>query len=335
VLNFAFFITAQEAEKTQLMSVYTSVSQPELEEFLQNYDLGDLVSFQGITAGIENTNYFVDTTQDQYVLTLFEILKTDELPFYLELMAFLNEHNVPSAHPIADKTLNYVHELNGKPATLMQRLQGHSILEPDVHHCGAIGLALAKLHVAGDTFTFHQGNFRGAEWRNKTGHRLLQILDADDAEILNCELVIQEKQNYQILPQGVIHADLFRDNVLFYDDQLSGMLDFYNACNDSLLYDVAITVNDWCVDLDGVLDFERAQSLCKAYSSIRLLTAAENEAWPMMLRLAALRFWLSRLWDSHFPKAGEMTFQKNPNEFKQILLARINESGNIGDLWNL
>ena len=317
------------------MSVYTSVSRTELEDFLRNYNVGDLKKHQGITAGIENTNYFVDTTTGQYVLTLFEILKTDELPFYLELMAFLNEHKVPSAHPIADMTQNYVHELSDKPATLMQRLLGESELNPDTNHCEAIGLALAKLHVVGTSFPLHQKNFRGAQWRSYTGKQLLPLLSEDDAEILRGELAVQDEQNYQNLPQGVIHADLFRDNVLFVNNELSGVLDFYNACNDSLLYDVAIAVNDWCIGLDGVLDFERAQSLCHAYSSIRSVTADEKEAWPMLLRLAALRFWLSRLWDSHFPKAGEMTFQKDPNEFKEILLARIQESVDLDDLWGM
>ena len=228
------------------MSVYTSVSQSELEDFLQSYDLGGVVNFQGITAGIENTNYFVDTEKGQFVLTLFEILETDELPFYLELMAFLSEHDVPSAHPIADKAHNYVHELNDKPATLMQRLQGQSVLEPDVKHCEAIGSSLAKLHLAGNDFSLHQENFRGLDWRKSSGQQLLPLLKEDDADILLRELMLQDEQNYLNLPQGVIHADLFRDNVLFVGDELSGMLDFYNACNDSLLYDVAIAVNDWC-----------------------------------------------------------------------------------------
>ena len=316
------------------MSVYTSVSQSELKTFLKNYELGELESFQGISAGIENTNYFVTTSQGQFVLTLFEILKTEELPFYLELMAFLNEHEVPSAHPIADKTQNYVHALNGKPATLMQRLPGRSVLEPGVEHCAAIGAALARLHVAGESFTLHQENFRGVEWRNNTGQQLLPLLSDDDAGMLQAELALHAEQDYQALPQGVIHADLFRDNVLFVDNELSGLLDFYNACNDSLLYDLAITLNDWCIRSGGELDFERAQSLCHAYNAIRSVTLHEKAAWPLILRLAALRFWLSRLWDSHFPKAGEMTFQKDPDEFKDILLARIRESVALGDLWS-
>lgn len=315
------------------MSVYTSISRSELEDFLQNYEIGELVDYQGITAGIENTNYFVDTTHRQYVLTLFEILKTDELPFYLELMAFLNEHDIPSAHPVADKTRNYVHELNGKPATIMQRLQGKSVLNPDVSHCESIGRALAKLHITGESFPLHQDNFRGDEWRIKTANRLLPLIDSVDSEILRNELVAQSLQNYHELPQGVIHADLFRDNVLFDANVLSGMLDFYNACNDCLLYDVAITVNDWCVQPDGVLDYARARGLCHAYQSERTLTTAERNAWPMLLRLAALRFWLSRLWDSQFPKPGEMTFLKNPDEFKQILLVRIAEAEHLGTLW--
>jgi len=315
------------------MSVYTSVSQSELEDFLQNYEVGELVEYQGITAGIENTNYFVDTTQGQYVLTLFEILKTDELPFYLELMAFLNEHDIPSAHPIADKAHNYVHELNGKPATLMQRLHGKSVLGPDTSHCESIGRALAKLHITGESFPFHQDNFRGEEWRIQTARHLLSLLDSDDSEILRNELVAQSQQSYHELPRGVIHADLFRDNVLFAGNELSGMLDFYNACDDCLLYDVAITANDWCVQPDGALDYARARGLCHAYQSVRTLTTAELDAWPMLLRLAALRFWLSRLWDTQFPKPGEMTFLKNPDEFKQILLARIAEADHLGMLW--
>ncbi len=316
------------------MSVYTSVSQTQLQNHLINYDLGELISYQGISAGIENTNFFVETTRGNYVLTLFEILKTEELPFYLGLMAFLNEHAIPSAHPIADKAGNYVHQLNGKPASFIQRLQGQSVLLPELSHCEAIGSALAKLHIAGQSYEEFQANFRGLDWMEIAGKKLLPLLDADDATSLQRELTSQGNQDYRQLPQGVIHADLFRDNVLFVDGQLSGMLDFYNACNDCLLYDVAITVNDWCVNRNGTLDFKRALRLCQAYQLVRPLTLDEKVAWPMLLRLAALRFWLSRLWDFKFPKPGEMTFQKNPDEFKQILLTRILESESLGDIWN-
>jgi homoserine kinase type II len=315
------------------MSVYTYVSQSELAEFLQNYESGELIKYEGITAGIENTNYFVDTTQGRYVLTLFETLKTDELPFYLQLMAFLNEHDIPSAHPVADKTHNYVRQLKGKPAALMQRLQGKSVLDPGVSHCEAIGEALAKLHVAGQSFQLKQENFRGANWRNQTARQLLPLLAPDDKDVLQNEVLVQNRQHYSDLPQGVIHADLFRDNALFVDAELSGVLDFYFACNDCLIYDVAISVNDWCVQPGGALDFARASGLCRAYQANRPLTAKERKAWPIVLRLAALRFWLSRLWDFQFPKAGEMTFQKDPDEFKQILRMRIAEAADLETLW--
>ena len=316
------------------MSVYTSISQLELESFLSNYKIGELLEYQGISEGIENTNYFVTTTKGNYVLTLFEMLKSEELPFYIELMAFLNEHDVPSAHPIADCSNRYLQTVLHKPAILMQRLHGKSVMAPQLAHCREVGLALAKLHVVGLNFAPRQDDFRGQEWRLETGEHLLRLLAADDAAVLKEELYVQALQHYEDLPQGVIHADLFRDNILFANDLLTGILDFYNACNDSLLYDVAITVNDWCVNQNGELDFARARALCCAYTSIRPITKNELTAWPLILRTAALRFWLSRLWDRHYPKPGEMTFQKDPDEFRQILLARISEAAALVDMWH-
>ena len=316
------------------MSVYTSVSQSDLVNLLLNYQNGELVEFKGISEGIENTNYFVTTTKGKYVLTIFEILKIEELPFYIELMAYLNEHGVPSAHPIADRSNQYLQILLNKPAILMQRLPGKSVLNPEPKNCQEIGWALARLHMTGIDFHLRQDNFRGQQWRINTGERLLNLLSERDAKVLQEELQVQKSQHYEELPQGVVHADLFRDNVLFDDNVLTGILDFYNACNDSLLYDIAITVNDWCVNPDGSLDFSRAKVLCHAYSSLRAISKKELDAWPMMLRTAALRFWLSRLWDSCYPKPGEMTFQKNPDEFRQILLARISEGRELITLWS-
>jgi len=315
------------------MSVYTSVSKEELEEYLRNYPLGDLVDFQGISDGIENTNYFVSTSEGEYVLTLFEVLTTKELLFYVELMAFLNEHNIPSAHPIHDNHQHYLRELNGKPAILMQRLQGKSIVKPTLHHCGVIGSALAELHQQGQSFTMSHENFRGKQWRNVTGRQLIPMLPEMDAVLLESELRDQAQHNYDSLPRGVIHADLFRDNVLFENDSLTGILDFYNACNDSLLYDLAITVNDWCVSGQGNLDFERVHVLCHGYQSIRKPTPDELKLWPVMLRIAAMRFWLSRLWSHYHPKDGELTFQKDPEEFKNILAARAREAKHLQDIW--
>lgn len=314
------------------MSVYTTVTEPQLQHFLQNYELGELVEFEGITAGIENTNYFVTTDHGEFVLTLFEILTMSELPFYVELMAFLNEHNIPSAHPVATRDHSYLAELNDKPAILMQRLHGKSVDQPTVGQCEAIGRVLADLHLRGKSFKMQYENSRGARWRQETGKQLLPLLLENDARLLESELADYENLSFDGLPQGVIHADLFRDNVLFDGEQLTGLLDFYNACNDILLYDLAITVNDWCVGDGGKMDFEFAHALCDAYFQVRPLTADEQNAWPMMLRIAAMRFWLSRLWSFHHPQGGELTFQKNPNEFKTILLARIEEQQLLREL---
>ncbi len=315
------------------MSVYTTITEPQLKNFLQNYSLGELVEFEGISEGIENTNYFVTTDQGEYVLTLFEILTTKELPFYIELMAFLNEHNIPSAHPIRNRQNSYLGELNKKPAILMQRLHGKSVEQPTKSQCESIGMVLADLHLRGSAFTMSHDNFRGAQWRNTTGKKLLTLLPEDDALLLKNELAEYAVHSLDDLPKGVIHADLFRDNVLFEKEHLTGLLDFYNACNDCLLYDVAITVNDWCVTDSGELDFERARALCMGYQAERKLSAAEQNIWPLMLRIAAMRFWLSRLWSYYHPKEGELTFQKNPVEFKNIIQSHLRKGKQLREVW--
>lgn len=302
------------------MSVYTSVSRAELEAFLLRYSQGELVDYQGISAGIENTNYFVTTSGGRYVLTLFEVLAAEQLGYYLQLMAYLNEHGVACAHPVAGNNNQYVHHLNGKPATLMQRLHGESVLHATATQCQALGKLLARMHIAGDGFDLQQENPRGVQWLQATGEQLLPLLDESDAQLVRQELHYLASHYNRDLPRGAIHADLFRDNVLFTGNEVSGVVDFYNACDDALLYDLAITVNDWCVDNEGSLDINRAGALCHAYQSLRPITDSERRAWPVLLRRAALRFWLSRLWDSCHPKPGELTFLKPPDEFKHILL---------------
>lgn len=315
------------------MSVYTTVTESQLQNFLQDYDLGELVEFEGITDGIENTNYFVTTDHGEYVLTLFEILTMDELPFYVELMAFLNEHNIPSAHPVKNRQHSFLAELGGKPAILVQRLHGQSVNQPTISQCEAIGRVLGDLHLRGKYFGMRHENSRGKRWRNETGKQLVPLLPEDDASLLQAELTEYARHDTDHLPKGVIHADLFRDNVLFDGEQLTGLLDFYNACNDSLLYDLAITVNDWCVNENGGTDFDFAHAMCNAYSQERPLTVDEQNAWPVMMRIAAMRFWLSRLWSVHYPREGELTFQKNPDDFKQIIMARIEEQHLLRELW--
>lgn len=304
------------------MSVYTTIERDELEDFLRNYPAGKLKQFEGISAGIENTNYFVDTDKNRFVLTIFEALSKDELPYFLDLMAHLAEHEVPSAHPKADNQGHYLSELKGKPAALVQRLTGRSITEPSITHCAALGKALGHLHVVGQSFTGHRSNERGPHWWHETAKIVMPHLADDQQQLLKNELDFQKQHAHDDLPRGVIHADLFRDNALFDGEQLTGIIDFYYACDDVLLYDVAVTVNDWCGNEDGSLNKARLNALLDAYQQERPLTEQEQQAWPVMLRAAALRFWLSRLQDKYFPREGEITHIKDPDAFKRILIDR-------------
>jgi len=315
------------------MSVYTVVEKDELEAFLGNYSLGKLLDFQGISAGIENTNYFVTTSEKRLVLTLFENHTADELGYFLDLMAFLAEHEVPSAHPIADNNGNYLRELNGKPAALVMRLSGGGVDAPNIEQCRALGHALAKMHLAGQSFDGHRDNDRGPHWWLTTRDIVAPKLSPDDLSLLDEELSFQRSHRFDALPRGVIHADLFRDNALFEEDTLTGIIDFYYACNDVLLYDVAVTINDWCSNGDGALNEEKVLALLGAYRQVRPFTGEEAQAWPVMLRAGALRFWLSRLQDLHFPREGELTHIKDPNVFRAILIARKEQTTHLLELW--
>ena len=305
------------------MSVFTTVTPDQLRHWLQDYAVGELADLQGISAGIENTNYFVTTSDGRYVLTLFEKLTPQELPFYLNLMAHLAERGVPSAHPVASRAGGYLGMLNGKPAALVARLEGRDITAPTIQQCAAVGATLARLHLAGQSYPATMQNPRGAAWWKAVQPAILPFIPAAEAELLAAEIRFQDAQRRSDLPRGAIHADLFRDNVLLVDDRVAGVIDFYFACTDALLYDVAIAVNDWCISTDGTLDEARARAFTEAYATVRPYTAAERKAWPVMLRAGALRFWVSRLYDFHLPRAGELTHAKDPGHFRRILELRI------------
>ena len=305
------------------MAVFTSVTEAELAVWLHDYSLGQVLELQGITSGIENTNYFVTTSNGRFVLTLFEILTARELPFYLNLMSHLARHGIPCPSPVADKRNRFLGELNGKPACIVSRLTGKSLTQPKTAHCAAVGSMLGQLHIAAQSFAEAMPNARAASWRARTAQLVMPWLGKQDAELLQNEIVFHAAHPLSALPQGVIHADLFRDNVLFDDTRIGGLIDFYFACNDSLLYDLAITVNDWCVDDAGALDTVRAQALLRAYHVVRPLQADERAAWPTALRAAALRFWLSRLHDLHLPREAEVVHAHDPAQFKRILQGHI------------
>jgi homoserine kinase type II len=308
------------------MSVYTTVTPDQLAAWLIQYDVGTLVDLRGISAGIENTNYFVNTTSGLYVLTLFEKLTRSELPFYLDLMAHLADRGIPSARPIADTGGQRLRELNGKPASLISYLPGKDIDQPTVAHCAAVGAILGRIHVAGESYQSTKENPRGVTWWRSVLPEIVGFLSAEDAALLCREVDFQGRQDYRNLPCGPIHADLFRDNVLFEGERISGIIDFYFACTDTLLYDVAIAVNDWCVRSDGRLDAARTGALLRAYSGSRTFVSVEEPAWPLLLRAAALRFWISRLYDFHLPRAGELTHAKDPRHFQRILQQHIKTS---------
>ena len=305
------------------MSVFTPVPEAVLAQWLQNYAIGRLTELKGISAGVQNSNFFVTTTLGRYVLTLFEGISRSELPYYLHLMAHLARHGLPVPAPIANRDNEYLGTLQDKPAALVMRLSGSSVMTPDESHCARVGAMLAGLHLAGLSYGRRQPNPRGPAWRKLTAQRVREHLPETERRLLDDEIRFQSNVDATALPAGAIHADLFRDNVLWDGDVIGGVIDFYFAGSDTLLFDVAVTLNDWCSHADGTLDNGRCKSFLDAYHAERPFTDAERGAWPAMLRAAALRFWLSRAEDFHLPRAGEMVLVKNPDEYRDILLQRI------------
>jgi len=302
------------------MSVYTEVGRDELIAFLNDYAVGELVSYEGISDGIENTNYFVNTEQGQFVLTLFEQHEFDELGYFLDVMTFFYQYDIPSAHPAADKQGRYLKTLCGRPAALVMRLSGRGVNSvATIAQCQAIGDVLGKMHLKGQQFESKRTTERGHDWRQQMAEKVLPLLDADATLLLQDELEFQAAYSSLDLPFGVTHSDLFRDNALFDGDKLKGIIDFYYACDEYLLYDVAVAVNDWCVDDSGLVESTRYDAFMAAYSKQRSLTDNEISNWNLILRAAALRFWLSRLQDKLFPREGELTQIKDPQFFQNIL----------------
>jgi homoserine kinase type II len=307
------------------LSVYTPVSEAELLAWLANYSVGRLEACEPIEAGIENTNYFVTTTQGRYVLTLFERLPAQELPFYLGLMAHLARHGIPAPAPIADLGDQFLGRLNGKPAALVTRLPGGSLECPGAAECAELGALLARMHLAGRSYSAYLENPRGPKWWRLAASDVRPFLDAGQRALLDQELAFHAGQRFPDLPRGPVHADLFRDNALFEAGRISGVIDFYFAGVDCLLYDVAVCANDWCLidpERDPSLDAARTLALVAAYEAVRQWTPLERAAWPVMLRAAALRFWLSRLHDFHLPRPGMLVHAHDPEHFRRILECR-------------
>ncbi len=311
------------------MAVFTEVSDKDARELLRRVLLGQLTELRGIQGGIENTNYFLTTDQGEWVLTLFERLRAEQLPFYLYLMQHLAHKGIPVPAPQADaRTGDILHKVCGKPAAIVQKLRGKSQLQPGPVHCAAVGDMLARMHLAGRDYEREQPNLRGLAWWNETVPTVLPHLNAEQADLLQAELAFQNhtaaSSAYKALPRGPVHADLFRDNVMFDDEELTGFFDFYFAGCDTFLFDLCVCLNDWCIDhASGAHHAAKAQSMLDAYQAVRPLEAAERQLLNAMLRAGALRFWISRLWDYYLPREASMLVPHDPAHFERVLRQRL------------
>lgn len=308
------------------MSVYTKVSDEEIRRFLNDYDLGGFVALQGIAQGITNSNYFLTTTAGSFVLTVFETLQQNELPFFLELKQHLSKNGVACPSPVARKDGRLDSVLAGKPACLVSRLKGSDTGWPTAAQCFNTGAMLAKMHLAGQSFPHTMANPRFSGWWRDAYTRLAPVLNSEDAALLKSEIDYLEQNSGESLPGGIIHADLFKDNVLLDGQEVAGFIDFYYACNGNFMYDLAIAVNDWARTADNRLDPELQQAFIDGYESIRPRNSAERAYFTTAQRAGCVRFWVSRLLDFHFPQEGEMTFIKDPNVFRDLLLG-LRENG--------
>ncbi len=305
------------------MSVFTPLARPELEAFLAPYGLGRLRDFQGIAAGTENSNFFISLEQGEFVLTLIERGPVQDLPFFIELLDVLHDADLPVPYALRTTDGVALRELAGKPALLQPRLPGKHIKQPNSQHCAQVGELLAHLHLATRGHVLERKTDRGLDWMLEEGPRLMSRLTSAQAKLLQSSLDEIAKHHSQILtlPRANLHADLFRDNALFEGTHLTGLIDFYNACSGPMLYDLAIALNDWCCDDAGIIDGAHARALLGAYSALRPFTAAEAQVWPVMLRVACVRFWLSRLIAAE-SFAGMDVLIHDPQDFEVRLAAR-------------
>jgi homoserine kinase type II len=305
------------------MAVYTDVSAEDLAQFLGRYDIGGLLSFKGIAEGVENSNYLLHTGGGSFILTLYERrVDRADLPFFLGLMEHLAARGITCPQPVRDRDGEALGELAGRPAAIVTFLDGVWIRRPSASHCAAVGRALAELHSAGRDFALRRPNALSIDgWRPlfDASEGRGSGLQPDLCGTVEAELAYLERAWPRDLPQGVIHGDLFPDNVFFLDAQLSGLIDFYFACVDTLAYDVAVCLNAWCFEPDHAFNVTKGRALLQAYSAVRPLSAAEQGALPLLARGAALRFLLTRLVDWLNVPPGALVRPKDPLEYLRKL----------------
>lgn len=305
------------------MAVYTHVDDKTLAAFLANYDVGHATSFKGIAEGVENSNYFLETEKARFVLTLYEKrARPDDLPFFLDLMEYLAQAGVPSPLPVRDKNGKALQQLSGKPACMISFLSGVSVEDPDNNHCAAVGSMLADMHNAAASFPLtRQNDLTISGWR-ALADKTLSGADAVQeglAREISDEMDFLEKNWPVGLPTGIIHADLFPDNILFTDHRITGVIDFYFGCTDMLAFDLAVCINAWCFDQKLLFVPERAKRLTEMYDVGRTMTGGEVNALPVLCRGAAMRFLLTRLYDWLNPVEGAVVRPKDPLEYLTCL----------------
>jgi len=313
------------------MSVFTPLERHELEAFLAPYALGRLLTFEGIAAGTENSNFFVSLEHGEYVLTLIERGPREDLGFFIALLDVLHAAGLPVPYAVRTRDGQALGELAGLPALLQPRLPGRHVAQPNAHHCQAVGELLARLHLATRAEMIERPSDRGLDWMLAEGPLQALRLDDDGRQLLKTALaeIVQLRPRLAHLPQANLHGDLFHDNVLFDGNRLSGVIDFYNACSGPMLYDLAIAANDWCVEPGGQFDPQHLHALLAGYAALRPFCAAEAELWPAMLRIACVRFWLSRLIAAE-AFAGQDVLIKDPQEFRRLLQARQTLDAGLG-----
>jgi len=305
------------------MAVYTQVDEEELERFVSGYDLGSVMSFKGIAEGVENTNYLLHTQRGYFILTLYEKrVAAADLPFFVGLMEHLAARGINCPQPVKNRKGEALGELAGRPAMIVTFLEGVWLRRPNAHHCAALGRAMAELHRAGSGFKLHRDNALGLDGWKKLAP--VATPRADEiapglAQLIRDELGHVEKNWPRGLPSGVIHADLFPDNVFFLGDKLSGLIDFYFACDDLFAYDIAISLNSWCFEIDGSFNVTKSRALFSGYNGVRPLERGEVEALPLLARGAALRILLTRTVDWLNVPQGALVRPKDPLEYLKKL----------------
>ena len=305
------------------MAVYTDVGFEELEGLLAGYEIGVPLAFKGIAEGVENSNFYLQTDRGAFILTLYEKrVLTSDLPFFLGLMEHLAAHGLSCPQPVRSRTGAQSFTFKGRAGAILTFLTGVSLRRPDTAHCGAAGRALAELHEAGRGFTLTRANALGpAVWRElaHATHARADAVERNLGELIGGALSDLERDWPADLPAGVIHADLFPDNVLFMQEKVSGLIDFYFACNDMYAYDLAVMLNSWCFEPDGAYNITKGRALIAAYQSGRTLTQQEQAALPVLMRGAALRFLLTRLYDWLNPDPNALVRPKDPREYTKRL----------------